>query len=126
MLTRRVFLATGASALTAPVVAKANDFGLIFVGASWCPICVQAAPVLLSWLQDKPHIPLLVASGDDQPLPFFAETIAASSHPIARQVRGFPTTLGYSNRTGGLTGQIEGFRSVAGYVNALDQLQSLS
>lgn len=126
-MSRRLFLATGAAGLATPSFAGTQDFGLIFVGASWCPLCKSAAVVLLNWLHDKPEIALLVASGDDRPIPPFEDTIAASSHPIAGQVRGFPTTLGYSNARGGqLTGQIEGFRSIAGYLNALEQLRVMS
>ena len=97
-----------------------EDVAVIFVGASWCPHCKQAAPVLAAVLQPV-GIPVLVASHDGRPILPFATVADAREHPIASEIKRLPTTLIYSRAADGIVAQIEGYggaRRYAGLVTS--------
>jgi len=107
-----------ASASFAPHGARAQDdlrdVAVIFVGASWCPHCKKAAPVLAAVLQPV-GVPVLVASHDARPILPFASAQDARSHPIASQIVALPTTLIYSRVADTVVAQIEGYGGAQRY-----------
>lgn len=94
---------------------------IIFVGASWCPACKQAAPVCKVF-GARHQLPILVASQDARPIEPFTEFVDAQNHPIAASVQALPTTLVYSSSHNTLVGGFEGYRSPQWYLTSLLQL----
>ncbi len=124
-LNRRALLSLMIGGVAASVSSKvsaqaAESTGIIFVGASWCPVCKQASPMLDVFAQ-RHNIPILVASHDARPITPFTEFVDARDHPIASSVRAFPTTFVFSSRTQEIVGGFEGYRSPQWYLgNLLD------
>ena len=97
-----------------------DDVAVIFVGASWCPHCKQAAPVLAA-IMEPAGVPVLVASHDGRPIAPFPFVEDARLHPIAGQILRLPTTLIYNRVADTVVAQIEGYggaRRYAGRVTA--------
>ena len=117
-MNRRGFLTGGIALIGTGVIAQVPDLGLIFVGASWCPVCKRAAPVLALAVEQL-GIPLLVASQDNRPIAPFSSVIHASDHPIARSIRQLPTTLIYSANTDEIVTAIIGYRNPQTYLRQI-------
>lgn len=118
-LTRRAFIATGIAALlNGPAYSQSESTGFILVGASWCPVCHRAAPVLYGVAQQL-QVPVLVASADNRPIRPFPNFVDASEHPVAREITKYPTTLLFASQTGGIVGMIEGYREPKFYMAQL-------
>jgi thiol-disulfide isomerase/thioredoxin len=98
--------------------AAENKIAFIFVGASWCPVCHQAAP-MLALFSRRTGVPVLVASQDGRPIAPFERFVPSAEHPIAMSVKLLPTTLVYSNKTENLIASIEGYRNSRSYFNQL-------
>ena len=96
----------------------ARATGIIFVGASWCPVCKQAAPMLNVFAQ-RHGIPVIVASHDGRPIEPFATFVDGRTHPIAGPVRAFPTTFVYSAITDDVVGGFEGYRNPQWFLGQL-------
>lgn len=97
-------------------LAQTSATGIILVGAGWCNVCKQAAPMLEAFSQAH-GVPVLVASGDNQPIPPFASVVPAAGHPIAQQVQAYPTTLVFSNKSNQLVASIVGYRNPTWYLS---------
>jgi len=118
-LTRRSFMVGTIAALaTTPTLASSAKAGFILVGASWCPVCHRAAPIL-KMVAEQLGVPVLVASGDNRPISPFATFVDASTHELARSVKMYPTTLLFSTETQGLVGMIEGYKEPKRYIAQL-------
>ena len=115
---RRAFLIGAASGLAAPAFATENEIGFILVGASWCPVCKVAAP-MLAVLAENSGIPVLVASQDSRPIPPFANFTPIADHPLVASVERYPTTFVFSSKAGTLVGGVEGYRNPTWYVSNL-------
>lgn len=114
---RRQFILGGsfAAVLPAPSAARnATPIGIIFLGASWCPYCKRAAPILAG-ISQRARVPVLVASFDDRPIDPFPDYVSAHGHPLASNVRVFPTTVVMQPRSHQLVGRFEGFKSARDY-----------
>lgn len=114
-MNRRFVLASLLSWSALPASAAVEDIGLVFVGASWCPVCKQAAPVLALFAEQS-GLPILVASQDNRPIAPFLHAIPAADHPIARAVRQVPTLLIYDRRKDAIVDQIVGYRTARLYL----------
>lgn len=121
-LNRRAFLIGGATSLTLPSLAYAqdgpDDVALILVGASWCAVCKQAAP-MLAVFADRFQLPVLVASADEKPIAPFERFVPAAGHAIAASVNRFPTTMIYSGQADQLVYAVEGYRNATWYLGQL-------
>lgn len=126
-MTRRGFIMGTVTALVAtPALATAPKAGFILVGASWCPVCHRAAPIL-KMVAEQLGVPVLVASGDNRPISPFETFVDAREHELARVIEKYPTTLLFSTQTQGLVGMIEGYREPKRYIallaNAYGQIE---
>lgn len=126
MIHRRRVL-TGALALAGFPYSKASAEGaearqgnaaIILVGASWCPVCKQAAPILALFAETR-GLPVLVASADARPIPPFPAFVAAEGHPVAAGVSAYPTTFVFSASDNAVVGGFEGYRDPGHYVTQL-------
>lgn len=121
-LTRRQLLIGLAPGLIAAGSAGAQDFeghaAIIFVGASWCPVCKTAAPMLALFCQTN-AIPVLVASHDGRPIPPFESVELASTNPLTAPISVLPTTFVYSNREDRIVSAVEGYRNGRWYLMQL-------
>lgn len=134
MFTRREILTTALTSVCLPfgsASAQTADLGntaLILVGASWCPVCKQAAPIL-ALLAERRGLPVLVATADARPIAPFPSFVPLAGHPIAGAIERFPTTLVFSSVSQSLVGAFEGYRDPAHYVSRitglLDQAEAL-
>lgn len=119
---RTVILGAGAGLLCAPSLARAQaetqSVALIMVGASWCPVCKQAAP-MLAVFAERYGVPVMVVSHDDKQIAPFETYVSANQHPIAGAIERFPTTLIYSNYVNELVVSIEGYRNPRWYLGQL-------
>lgn len=119
---RSLLLGIGAGLLSAPSLARAQaetqSVALIMVGASWCPVCKQAAP-MLAVFAERYGVPVMVVSHDDKPIAPFETYVPANQHPIAGAIERFPTTLIYSNYVDQLVVSIEGYRNPRWYLGQL-------
>ena len=127
MVSRRKFAlmtlaATGAArgVLVGDVAQAQTDLGvgIIFVGASWCPACKNAAPVLAA-IASSTGIPVIVASHDARPIAPFTEFVDARSHSVARQITRFPHTSIYSSVADHIVAEIIGYKNAGHYANQL-------
>lgn len=118
-MNRRAFLSlfatTPALFAAPPLTARTPSTGLIFVGASWCPVCHQAAPMLAAFSQAH-GVPVIVASEDARPIPPFPDVVPAAGHPIAATVEAFPTTFVYSSAADQVVAAILGFNNATWYL----------
>jgi thiol-disulfide isomerase/thioredoxin len=116
---RREFILT-ASTLALPLSAQAEglDLGVVFMGASWCPHCHAAAPILAA-LAHNSGVGVLVGSFDGRPIEPFSEFVDASSHPLGKNVRAFPTTVVIQPRRDVVVGGFEGFGGARRYAERL-------
>lgn len=121
LIHRRAVL-SGASALCFMSVnaafARQPSTGIIFVAASWCPICKRAAPILNVFAQ-RHGLDVLVASYDARPIAPFPEFVDSRSHPIVRGISRLPTTLVYSATVDAVMGSVEGYRNPQWYLGTL-------
>ncbi len=118
-LTRRTFIAGAVATLVGgPALANTNKTGFILVGASWCPVCHRAAPIL-QMVALQLGVPVLVASGDNRPISPFETFVDARTHDLAKGVNVYPTTLLFSTETQGLVGMIEGYKDPKRYIAQL-------
>lgn len=102
-----------------PHMERPLDVGLIFVGASWCPQCHMAAPLVrIAALNND--LPLLVASADDKAIPPFEHFAPASTHPIARQVKAYPSLLIWSSAENRIVARVDGIRTPRRYIARLN------
>ena len=92
--------------------------GIIFIGASWCPACKNAAPVLAA-MSASTGIPVLVASHDARPIAPFPEFVDARRHAVARQITQFPHTLIFSAATDRIEAEIFGYKNAGHYAGRL-------
>ena len=126
VIDRRSFIAGLATLVSAPTLVSASEkTAVIFVGASWCHVCKNAAPYLALYAQNH-GLPVLVASADARPITPFPSFSDASKHPVASKIRVYPTTLIYSSELKGIIGSFEGFKDPAWYVGQLQRLIQLS
>lgn len=118
-LNRRQIL-VGFSALFTANTGKARvtSTGIIFAGASWCPVCKKAAPILAA-ISERFEVPVVVASADERPIPPFAGVVPLFGHPIAKTVSAYPTTFIYNANQDAVIGSIEGYRDPTWYLAAL-------
>ncbi len=94
---------------------------IIFVGASWCPVCKRAAPICKVFAE-RHNLHVLVASQDARPVEPFPHFVDAREHPIATGVRALPTTLVYLSSADSVVGGFEGYRNPQWYLSTLLQL----
>lgn len=109
---RREFLAAGAGGLLLPRAALARGqlaVGFIFVGASWCPWCKAAAPIVYD-LAAEERLPTLVVSKDARPIPPFSDFVEAAGHPVADAIEAIPALLVYAPATDSIIARIDGFK----------------
>lgn len=99
----------------------APSTGIIFVGASWCPVCKRAAPICKVFA-DRHGLSVLVASQDARPIEPFSHFVDARDHPISMGVRALPTTLVYLSTADSVIGGFEGYRTPQYYLSSLLQL----
>lgn len=119
-LNRRWFLQIGVSAFFARHLSaqELSRAGVIFVGASWCPVCKLAAPMLASFGQQH-GLEVLVASTDGRPIVPFEDFVDSKDHPIASKVISLPTTLIYSSEARGIVYAFEGYKNPRWYLTQL-------
>ena len=120
-LTRRALLlaAPASVVFTRSAMAQSTSAtGLVLVGASWCPVCKQAAP-MLALFAERHAIPVIVASHDQRPIEPFAHFVDGRTHPLAAGVTAYPTTFVFSSVADGVVGGIEGYRDPQWYFTNL-------
>jgi thiol-disulfide isomerase/thioredoxin len=115
---RQVMLGPPALLFAGSATAQVTSTGIIFAGASWCPVCKKAAPILAT-LSERLGLPVIVASGDERPIAPFTRVVPLSGHPIASAVTAYPTTLIYNAKRDAVIGSIEGYRNPTWYLAAL-------
>lgn len=123
LLTRRTLLLT---TITLPALLLAGKvsagshprIGLIFVGASWCPVCHAAAAVLAP-AAERSGIDILVASQDGKPIQPWPASVDARGNPITAGIPAIPVLLFVDLGSGQLIGRIEGFQSPGQYLGAV-------
>lgn len=92
--------------------------GLIFVGASWCPVCHAAAAVLAPAAK-RSGIDILVASQDGKAIKPWLAFVDARGNPITASIRAIPVLLFIDLAEGKVVGQIEGFQSPGQYLGTI-------
>ena len=123
-INRRNLLAGAGAAALVPALVRANGTsietrtGIILVGAGWCPVCKQAAPILALIAQQR-DLPVLVATEDNRPIPPFPNCVPSEGNRIAAPVTAYPTTFVYSAALGDIVGGFEGYRNQAWYAQSL-------
>ena len=123
-VTRRKFLITtmvAAPAILLPGMATANphpEIGLIFVGASWCPVCHAAAAVLAP-AAERSGLDILVASQDGKPIAPWPAFVDARGNRITASITAIPVLLFVDLAQGKVLGQIAGFQSPGQYLGAV-------
>ena len=115
---RQILTGLSGLVLAAPACANATSTGIIFAGASWCPVCKKAAPVLAA-ISERFGVPVLVASADERPIPPFPNLVPLAGHPLARSVAAYPTTLIYNAKSDTVIGSIEGYKSPTWYLGTV-------
>ena len=124
-LSRRAVLAAFSVTLF-PVLTPAARAGehpriaLIFVGASWCPVChgAAAAPAPAA---ARSELEILVASQDGKPIPPWTDFVDARGNPLTADVKALPTLLFVDLARGEVISRLEGFQSPSQYLGAVRQ-----
>ena len=124
-LSRRAVLAAAASLFlpTFTSAAKAGEhprIALIFVGASWCPVCHGAAAALAP-AAARSQLEILVASQDGKPIPPWTDFVDARGNPLTADVKALPTLLFVDLARGEIFSRLEGFQSPGQYLGAVRQ-----
>ena len=114
---REVLLAGAATLLPLPALAIENT-GVILVGASWCSVCKQAAPIL-ALLSEQGQFPVLVASHDARPIPPFPDVVSSLENPLTSDITTFPVTMVYASAQNAVVGRVDGFRNPKWYMRAV-------
>lgn len=115
---RQILAGLPALLLAPPTKAQVNATGIIFAGASWCPVCKKAAPVLAA-ISERFGVPVIVASADERPIPPFPNLVPLAGHPLADVVAAYPTTFIYSSKRDAVIGSIEGYKSPTWYLGTV-------
>lgn len=118
---RQVLAGLSSLVLAHPARAEATSTGIIFAGASWCPVCKKAAPVLAA-LSERFGVPVIVASADERPIAPFPNLVPLVGHPLAEAVGAYPTTFIYNSNHDAVIGSIEGYRNPSWYLGAVTAL----
>lgn len=114
---RREILAAGAGGLLLPRPALARGqlaVGFIFIGASWCPWCKAASPIIYD-LAAEERLPTLVVSKDARPIPPFSDFVEAAGHPVADAIEAIPALLVYAPVGDSIIARIDGFQDGGRY-----------
>lgn len=114
---RREVLAAGAGAVLLPRAVQARGqlaVGFIFIGASWCPWCKAAAPIVYD-LAAEEQLPTLVVSKDAKPIPPFVDFVEAAGHPVADAIEAIPALLVYAPAGDSIIARIDGFQDGGRY-----------
>ena len=118
---RRAVL-TGLGGLTLAAQNARGDgiaqFGFILVGAGWCAVCKNAAPLLYAFARQQ-GVPVLVASQDLQPIPPFSDVMPTEGHPIANVVQRFPTVFAVRPASMEVAYSFEGYRNPTWFLRQL-------
>jgi thiol-disulfide isomerase/thioredoxin len=101
----------GAAALPNTLWARSEGARLIFVGASWCPACKQAAPTLALFAQTH-NVPVLVVSSDNRPIAPFSAFTAGDDLPFPVAQFVLPTTIILPADKTRSPSKIEGFKNM--------------
>jgi len=117
-LNRREVLVGGAAMLLPLPALAIENAGVILVGASWCSVCKQAAPIL-ALLSEQGQFPVLVASHDARPIPPFPDVVSSLENPLTSDITTFPVTLVYSAAQNAVAGRVDGFRNPKWYMRAV-------
>ena len=115
---RQILTALPSLALAGSGYAQTPGTGLIFAGASWCPVCKKAAPILAAFAE-RHSLPVLVASADARPIPPFPDIVPLNHHPMGETVSVYPTTLIYHATQDAVIGSVEGYRNATWYLSAI-------
>lgn len=115
---RQVLAGLPALVLAAPTKAQVTASGIIFAGASWCPVCKKAAPVLAA-LSERFGVPVIIASADERPIAPFPNLVPLAGHPLAEVVAAYPTTFIYNSKRDAVIGSIEGYREPTWYLGTI-------
>lgn len=118
---RQILLGLPALIPAGPALARRPATGIIFAGASWCPACKQAAPILAAFAE-RHGLPVIVASADARPIPPFPDIVPLHHHPMGDTVTVYPTTLIYNATQDALIGKVEGYRNATWYLGAITSL----
>ena len=103
--------------------AKAGEhprIALIFVGASWCPVCHGAAAALAP-AAARSDLEILVASQDGKPIPPWTDFVDARGNPLTAEVKALPTLLFVDLARGEVFSRLEGFQSPGQYLGSVRQ-----
>jgi F plasmid transfer operon protein len=103
--------------------AKAGEhprIALIFVGASWCPVCHGAAAALAP-AAARSELEVLVASQDGKPIPPWTDFVDARGNPLTAEVKALPTLLFVDLARGEVFSRLEGFQSPGQYLGSVRQ-----
>lgn len=126
---RRCFLssmigAPASLALGRAVSASNAELAFIFIGASWCPVCHHAAPVLAQ-IAEHLDMEVLAVSLDAKPISPFLDVIDGATHPLASNGTPIPRTLLWSARETTLIGHVTGFKSRTAYARGVKDLLTI-
>lgn len=117
---RRSVLTLALSTVTlaaGPALARSHpQIALIFVGASWCPVCHAAAAVLAP-AAERSDLDILVASHDGKPIAPWPAFVDARGHPLTSGVKALPTLLFVDLKEGMIVARIEGFAGPGPYLS---------
>lgn len=124
-LSRRTLLGALSSVLFPAFAsdAKAGEhpkIALIFVGASWCPVCHGAAAALAP-AAARSELEVLVASQDGKPIPPWTDFVDARGNPLTAEVKALPTLLFVDLTRGEVFSRLEGFQSLGQYLGSVRQ-----
>lgn len=109
------------TALPRPLTAAAHPrIALIFVGASWCPVCHSAAAVL-GPAAARSGLEILVASQDGKPIAPWSDFVDARASSLTATVKAIPTLLFVDLARGEVFARIEGFQSPGQYLGTIRQ-----
>ena len=106
-LSRRTLLSMSVATLISGDASQAFGqdhprIGLIFVGASWCPVCHVAAAVLAP-AAERSDMDILVASQDGKAIKPWVDFVDARGNPLTQRIRAIPTALLHNSGLGGFT-----------------------
>jgi thiol-disulfide isomerase/thioredoxin len=104
-----------------PAALLAQDhprIGLIFVGASWCPVCHAAASILAP-AAEQSGLDILVASQDGKAIAPWTSFVDARGNPLTAKVKSIPTLLFVDLAQGTVISQFEGFPGAPQYLGMI-------